>query len=136
MKIDLRFAEIHAPLFLMGDKGMNLGTKLDPSKRTGLKLVYDRDAKELLVSFENMHAIVPATNVVSMIEAPAAKAAKVEPEAVRVAQKVDMPAFGTPITAQLETPQSHVHAGPGKGQTGQEMPKPLAAPKVAPKGKK
>lgn len=119
-KIDLRFAEIHAPLFLMGEKGTNLGTKLDPAKRKGLKLVYDRGEKELLVSFEGMSAIIPATNVVSMLEVQSTK--KVSAAAVKAAQKEDTPT-GQPIVAQVSGPQLHVHAGPGHGQTGQDAPK-------------
>ncbi len=116
-RIDLRFAEIHAPLFLLGDKGKNLGTKLDPKKQTGLTLVYDRAEKELLVSYLDMEAIIPATNVVSMLPMKAEK--KVAAKAVKAAQKDDT-LTGKPIEAQVSTPQTHVHAGPGHGQTGQE----------------
>lgn len=125
-RIDLRFAEIHAPLFLMGNKGTNLGTKLDPTKRQGLKLVYDRTEKELIVTYEGMTAIVPATNVVSMLEIQPAsdkmdQKAKETEKADRAAQaeRATRPA----VNAQVSSPQSHVHAGPGAGQTGQELAK-------------
>lgn len=125
MKIDLRFAEIHAPLFLMGDKGVNLGSKLDPAKRKGLVLTYDREAAELLVSYQDMNAIVPVTNVVSMLEA-SGNSGKLDLDVVRRAQKADTPIVVTtqvakPIEAQVSTPQSHVFAGPGAGQTGQDQ---------------
>ena len=126
-KIDLVFAEIHAPLFLLGDKGKNLGTKLDVKAKAGLKLVYDRDEKELHVSYMGMNAIVPVTNVASMLEAPPKPKTKLTAAEVKEAQKADTPTGAPkpfdPNAAQVSTPQSHVHAGPGAGQTGQESPK-------------
>lgn len=120
-KIDLRFAEIHAPLFLMGEKGTNLTTKLDPAKRKGLKLVYDRGEKELLVSFEGMSAIIPSTNIVSMMEVQSSSK-KLDAKTLKALRKENTPT-GQPIVAQVSGPQSHVHAGPGHGQTGQDAPK-------------
>lgn len=121
MLIDVRFAEIHAPLFLSGnDGGFNLGMKLDPSKRKGLVLQYDRANKELVVTFNGMKAIVPGSNVASFIpeDRPAA-ALKVTAEDVRAAQTADT-AIPSPLptgASQVDTPQSHVFAGPGKGKT-------------------
>ncbi len=115
MRIDLKFAELHSPLFLAGT---NLQLKLDPTKRTGLKLVYDRAEKELLVTWNGETAIVPTTNVSSMTPADEPKKAPVlmtKPET-----KHPDPDMARPRTAQVNTPQSHVHAGPGHGDTGQE----------------
>ncbi len=115
MKIELSFAELHNPLFLAGT---NLQMKLQPEKRQGLKLTYDRAEKELLVEWAGETAIVPSSNISSMTPK------KVEPE------REIRPASPTPglgrASAQVSTPQSHVHAGPGHGDTGQEKPKAKA----------
>lgn len=71
MKIELEFAELHNPLFL---NGTNLGMKLTPALKGGLKIAYDRTEKELLVQFNGKTAIVPVSNVSSMT--PVAKAAQ------------------------------------------------------------
>lgn len=123
--LKLRFAEIHAPLFLMGDKGTNLGTKLDPAKRKGLTLEYDREEKELLVTFDNMEAIIPVTNVATMI--PETKETKKVAAKAEAAAKLDLAtqaerATRPAVNAQVSGPQMHVHAGPGAGQTGQDDP--------------
>lgn len=115
MKIDLSFAELHNPLFLAGT---NLQMKLQPDKRTGLKLVYDRTEKELLVEWQGQTAIVPSSNISSMTPKLADVPTKAEPAQPNpeMARR----------TAQVETPQSHVHAGPGHGTTGQEKPRAKA----------
>lgn len=105
MNIDLEFAELHNPLFLAGT---NLQMKLDPTKRTGLKLIYDRAEKELLVSYNGKTAIVPASNVASMT--PVSEAPAKEPAKEAVAPP--------PTGAQASTPQDHVFARPGKGKKG------------------
>lgn len=116
MKIELRFAELHAPLFISDEKhqGKNFGMKLDHIKHRGIKLEYDREAQELLVSWEGREAIVPLTNVISMqpLKAEPAKVVRL-PETAVAAPKVK-------ATAQVSSPQGHVFEGPGKGQTGQE----------------
>lgn len=104
--IKIKWAELHTPLFLAGT---NLQTKLDPHKRHGLEMVYNRSEKELLVTYDNGEkketAIIPTTNVATMIEGEVNHRHKVEPVAPI-----------TKITAQVETPQSHVHAGMGHGK--------------------
>lgn len=111
-RIQLKFAELHAPLFLFGDKGgKNLGYKLDVSKIKGLVLEYDREEKELHVTWEGMTSFTPATNIVSMVEGQAGPAPKLVGDTT---QRV------IPQSAQVSTPFGHVHAGPGQGQTGQE----------------
>lgn len=111
MKLDLEFAELHNPLFLAGT---NLQMKLDPTKRSGLTLVYDRAEKELLVTYNGKVAIVPASNVSSMTPHG--------PRTAGVTKVAGLPA-GLKATAQVSTPQSHVHAGPGHGTTGQDKGK-------------
>lgn len=105
-KIDICFAELHNSLF---HAGKNFGLKLDPTKLTGLGLVYDRAEKELLVSWQGKTAIVPAGNIGSMTEG------KVEAR-IQVAPPSQVGIKG----AQVETPMSHVHAGQGHGKVGKE----------------
>jgi hypothetical protein len=61
--ININIATLHNPFFLAGK---NFGSQLDVSKRTGLKLSYDRAEKELLVEFNGSVAIIPSSNVASM----------------------------------------------------------------------
>jgi hypothetical protein len=63
-RIQLQFAELHTPLFLAGK---NFGYKLS-TKLAGLQLAYDRDEKELLVTYNDKTAIVPWSNVSAMVE--------------------------------------------------------------------
>lgn len=117
MKIDLKFAELHAPLFLAGK---NFGLKLEPGshKHTGMVLVYDRAEKELLVTWMGEEAIVPVSNVATMT-VKERTAIRSEPLADMARQPHSANALSK-ATAQVHTPQSHVHAGPGHGDTGQE----------------
>ncbi len=110
----IRFAELHAPLFSRTEgqhgQGINLGMKLDPHNRQGLELAFDEQTRHLYVTLGGVTSRVPETNIVAMIEASAAApklaAAEIQKTAVN------------PMTAQVETPQSHVFAGEGKGKTG------------------
>ncbi len=105
--IDIKFAELHTQLFL---SKKNLGTKLDRERHGmhALKLSYDRAEKELLVSWGGETAIVPTTNVVSMIEG------------TPISHLNAVPAPKEKIEAQVHTPQSHVFAGDGHGKTGKD----------------
>lgn len=130
MKIVLSFAELHAPLFLAGK---NFGMKLDGHKHHGIVLTYDREFKELWVTWKDTSgkshdAIIPLSNVASMTpfrEAP--ETAKEKLAKATTAPKADQPFGYDPAkyktTAQVSTPQSHVHAGPGHGDTGQDRAK-------------
>lgn len=102
-QIGLKFAELHTALF---HAGKNFGLKLDPLKVTGLNLVYDRAEKELLVTWSGQTAIVPINNVASMQEGAV--------DSHRRTVVAIPPGFKT---AQVETPMSHVHAGPGAGKS-------------------
>ncbi len=108
MQIDLEFAELHSPLFL---GGKNHQMKLTAGERSGLRLVYDRTEKELLVFFEaqKAEAIVPSSNVSSMTPK---RVDKVEPEV----KPAPVSVASVARTAQVSTPQSHVFAGEGKGK--------------------
>lgn len=105
--ISMKFAELHTPLFLAKK---NLGTRLDREKHGmhSLKLVYDRAEKELLVTWNDETAIIPTTNVVSMIEG------------TPLAHLNAVQAPKGKIEAQVATPQMHVFAGEGHGKTGKD----------------
>ncbi len=109
MKVNLKFAELRQPLFLAGK---NFGIKLEPKKHdhAGMTLVYDRAEKELLIGWKGEEAIIPTANVASMT-IDALPATEPEPEMARPMR--------AKVSAQVDTPQSHVFAGPGGGTTGQ-----------------
>jgi hypothetical protein len=99
--IDLKWCEVHSPIFLAGT---NLGVKLDPSKRQGLKLQYDREHKELVIGWNKEEAIIPSSNVATMVIGLLPNANYVEPVRGKV-------------VAQVSTPQDHVFKGEGAGKT-------------------
>lgn len=101
--MELKFCEVHTPLFLAGT---NLGLKLDPSKRTGLLLNYSRKDQELEVEWNGEKGYVPSTNVVIFVPGSPKKAADI----------ITHPMIANIHSAQVETPQGHVFAGPGKGK--------------------
>ena len=108
----LKYASLHNPLFL---GGTNLQDKLDISKRTGIQLVYDRKEKELLIKWNNEVAIIPYSNVASMIplDPNAVTFPIVAPQAP--AQPKHKPT-GKPIQAQVSDPTRDTvfSQGPGK----------------------
>ncbi len=104
MTIELKFAELHNALFLAGK---NFGLKLDPAKLAGLQLFYDRPEKELLVHWAGEIGIVPSSNIACMVIGTS----------VRAVEHMH-PIVAGQMSAQVETPQSHVHAGPGFGRKG------------------
>jgi hypothetical protein len=118
--MELKFAELHTPAFVAGT---NLGIKLLPASRTGLKLQYDRKEKELHIYWNGEVGIVPYSNVVCMIEGNHTETLV---EAKRLDNKPQMKTselvHGV-INAQVSTPLDHVFGGEGKGVTGQEKKK-------------
>ncbi len=102
--MQLEFCEVHAPLFLAGT---NLGLKLDPAKRAGLELTYSREYEELEVKWNGKTGIVPVTNIAIMV--PGKPKAREELKSHAMVANISR-------SAQVETPQGHVHAGPGKGK--------------------
>jgi len=108
MKMELEYAELHAPLFL---GGVNLAAKLDPTKRVGMTLEYDRTEKELRIVLETPNGtketFLPSTSVLHYVpgtpKRPGGKPAVVAPAG--------------PIVAQVSSPTDHVFAGLGKGKT-------------------
>ncbi len=118
MRTEIIWAEVHSPIFMGSGPGpgINLGLKLDPKARKGLKLEYDEEKKHLFVSLDGKTVRVPETSVLSMVEAakdsPVGKIHEVHGKVPPASVIFD------PSAAQVETPMSHVHAGPGKGKTG------------------
>lgn len=105
--VTVKYAELHNPLFL---GGKNFGLKLDPSKLNGLSLSYDYSKEQLLVKWNKTEDIarVHKPNVAYHIEGE-----------VKIRAEINMahPMVANIGAAQVETPMSHVHSGPGKGKT-------------------
>ena len=103
---ELKFCEVHTALFLAGT---NLGLKLDPTRRSGLKLWSDEAKKRVYIEWNGETGWTPETNVAIAIPGMPGKTA---------------PQFTHPIvagisgSAQVETPYGHVHQGPGAGKKG------------------
>ena len=116
-KIDLSFAELHAPMFL---NGISWGVKLFNKQAKGeLELNYDQENAELHVTqvSTGIIAIVPTPNVISMTPKAKKKDLGVAPALQN--QHVTDAAVGTqrgrPKSAQVQTPHDHVFAAaPGK----------------------
>lgn len=105
--IEVGFAELHNALFL---GGKNFGLRLDTHHRADLKLEYDLKEKELIVTWAKKVAHIPSTNVAYYIPGT--------PEDRKVVQVAHPMVAGIAAGAQVESPMSHVHAGPGAGKTG------------------
>lgn len=104
--LQIKFAELHNPLFLAGK---NFGTKLDPGKLSGLKMEYDRKLKEFYIHWSGEKAILPYTSVSYMIEGEVA---------IKPSQVTHPIVAGMARTAQVSSPMGHVFEGPGAGKTG------------------
>jgi hypothetical protein len=103
--LQLKFAEVKTPCFI---GGKNHGLKLDPTRSGGLELVYDRQEKELHATFNGETVIIPSGDIARMVEGvPTLRA-----------PQVSHPMTAGIISAQVETPMSHVHAGHGHGKSG------------------
>lgn len=104
-QVNVQFAELHNPLF---HAGKSFGTKLDPGKLAGLKLVFDEDKKRLLITWEGVTGHVPEAGVALFVPGEV----KVKPV------QYTHPIVAGISKAQVETPMSHVHAGHGHGKAG------------------
>ncbi len=110
-KIDIKFAELHSPLFLVGT---NHGLKLHNGNK-GMALVYDDEKDMLYVFYKEQVALVksyasltPEKTADIKMEVPKAKpvASIVNPDAAPKAR----------VKAQVSGPQEHVFQGPGSGK--------------------
>lgn len=101
MKIDIKFAEVHTPLF-MG--GVNHGVKLEKDKR-GMKLVYDREHEELYIFHAGNIGIIPKGNVAIMVPTNPLELGFTPEEVLGV---------GTIATQASTQTAQPVHKGPGR----------------------
>ena len=111
--IEVGFAELHKTLFL---GGKNHGERLDSNRFPDLKIMLDEKTDRLIVSWKGHTTKVPMTNVANYTEGPGQNRRVVQqahPMLSNIAEKAQLP-----FTAQVETPMSHVHAGPGSGKSG------------------
>lgn len=104
-QIEVDFAEVVQDVFL---GGCNLNKKLDTKKRTGLKLLYDRKAKELAVFWNGCSCLI-SSGLVTVSVTPA-EAGFMNPmpevkaiETVKTIGSAPM-TKKAPFTAQVETP--------------------------------
>jgi len=102
---DVSFAKLHDDLFF---GGKSFGKRLEQMTHGGLKMVYDREEKELVVSWNGQSARIPSTNIVSY---------STDPGKDRKIVQTASPQVAGISSAQVETPFGHVHAGPGKGKS-------------------
>ncbi len=105
--IEVGFCELHDGIFV---GGKNLTAKLDTQRTAGLKMLYDKKEKELLVTWNGVESHVVSTNIKHYIPGPAADR--------KILQTASPQISNIASTAQVETPFGHVHAGPGAGKSG------------------
>lgn len=109
MIIKVKFAELHAPLFL---NGKNHGLKL--FSKNGIILEYDKEEKELLVNYRGSIAHLPSTSVhsyepdsMTLSEAAMTELSQSSGPSIAPTKKVK---------AQVSGPHDHVFAGQGAGK--------------------
>jgi hypothetical protein len=114
--LPITWAELHSPLFL---GGTNLGQKLDPAKKTGLKIARNVDERIIYVVYNGCCAEIPEAAFQNWNpdgkrkdEVLAAVNAAV-PDKIKAAPSPSHTP-GRPIEAQVSTPTSHVFAGEKK----------------------
>ena len=103
MKIDIRFAHLHTPLFF---GGKSFGDKLEHGKHEGLAMTYDTEEPWIRVFWKNREGLVPMSNVASL------SPMEEKPFAVDIEKPK---AVTGPIKAQVSSPTDHVFAGMGAG---------------------
>jgi hypothetical protein len=104
--LNLKFAECHTPLFL---NGINLGTKLDPTKRAGLYLQYDKKNEFLLVWLHKQLSMVPKETVVNMVAINIEDTGYTHPTfEIKLAEPIQAGQVNSKIVAQVSTPHGHV----------------------------
>lgn len=112
MKVPVELAYLNGPHFhVTGKSGINMKDRLDTRDKSlaGLKLEWDPATKELAITYMGRTGYVVSSNVRAYFPFAESPVAEVKP--------LPKPeASGKVITAQVETPQSHVFAGPGGGK--------------------
>lgn len=123
MKIDLKFAELHTPLF---HAGTNLGQKLDIKKRP-IKLIYDRTEKELIIFFNNEVTILPHGNVAAMTPIDSTMFIK-EYGFKDIVKELEKPVHIAPVSitsAQIEVPMQKPRGRPATVKTTAQVSHPV-----------
>lgn len=64
MHINIRFAQLHNPLFIAGK---NFKERLDPNETKGLHISFDDEGKRLFVEWNGVVGVVPESNISNMI---------------------------------------------------------------------
>lgn len=105
--VDVKYATLHEAFNF---QGKNFEKTLDGLKYAGIGLQYDKDDKELLISWSGETMYMPHTNVKGYVPGKL--------EGRKVLPITHAMVAGISTSAQVETPQGHVHAGLGKGKTG------------------
>ncbi len=106
-RIPVEMVCLHASyMHSCGVTGKNMPEKLDAKVDKAITMIYDRENKELEVTWGGKIAFIPDTNIKAYFVK--------DQESPSVARKVV--AVGK-IQAQVSTPQDHVFAGPGAGKT-------------------
>ena len=112
--IDVYRADLHDVIFV---GGKNLTGKLDarPKGTAGLKLQWDEEEDELVVTYQGETGRMPHTGVkIYFTSEGNEKHSGLKEVNVHQTQHANPAARG----AQVSTPQGHVFAGPGAGKTG------------------
>jgi hypothetical protein len=114
---DIEVAFIHSDHFHVAAdsvQGKNLAKqnsgRLDTREQRDMKLKYDDEKKLLIVTHGGRDAWIPEAAVKSMF--PFTAAGKEAPMAKNISGQRN-----PNIKAQVDYPQSHVHAGPGMGKS-------------------
>lgn len=107
MKINLKQAVLHTSVFIGG----NLGTNLQIKNRTGLRLVYNTEDKDVYVYFNKEVGIIPNANVASMVPVNPEDLENADPVVPTPVVAPVGPAPTRKLKAQVSTPTSHVFAG-------------------------
>lgn len=106
--IDVELAHLHGPHFHI--TGINLSATLDTRKRREMKLQWNPLTKELIVNWGGRDAHIPEPNVMSWF--PMGKEGPGKHPENNAAPMVKLT-----HSAQVSTPQDHVHAGLGHGKS-------------------
>lgn len=110
----IKFAKFHTPLFLAGT---NLGEKVDLKHRHDVSMAWDTQERFLIIWLKDECTELPEANIAQMIPS----IMRILPDFLKrdvPPLKPVPPVVHKAVSAQVETPHSHVFAGPGGGKTG------------------
>lgn len=106
--INLKFIETHNPIFI---NGVNLGQKIDITKRTNLYIQHDEKKDKYLIWVNGGLAILPPSSVNSSIPIDIKDTGYKHPTfEVEIQKPVEAAQFNGKIQAQISHPHDHVFA--------------------------